>query len=602
MNVVEVDVAIVGAGGGGLRAAIAVAMRDPALSVGLVSKVYPMRSHTVAAEGGAAAVTQAHDSLDAHFHDTVAGGDWLCDQDVVQYFVEHAREELVQMEHWGCPWSRRPDGHVNVRAFGGMKIERTWFAADKTGFHMLHTLFQTSIKYPSIRRFDEHFCCDLVVDDGRVQGVVAIDIASGEFLLVRARAVIIATGGAGRVFRQNTNGGIVTGDGMALAYRHGVPLRDMEFVQYHPTCMPGTGLLFTEACRGEGGFLLNKDGYRYLQDYGLGPAEPSPRNKAMELGPRDRLSQAYWHEKQKGRTIASQHGEVVHLDLRHLGERKLRERLPQIYELALDYLGIDPAREPVPVLPAVHYTMGGIAADGSTAAPLRGLYSVGECSSVGIHGANRLGSNSLTELLVFGKVAGEQAAAYVATVAHGAAATASGLATASAARATAILANDSGTERIATLRREMARTMEDGCGIYRSASSMQATCDKLAELKERSRHVRLDDPSTGWNTEWLLAIELGYQLDVAQAMAHSALQRRESRGSHQRLDGFEARDDVQFLKHTLATFDAAGVPRIDYGPVTITRLPPGRRAYGAAGEEAEAEHLIRQEAIDAHGA
>jgi fumarate reductase flavoprotein subunit len=251
---------------------------------------------------------------------------------------------LTQLEHWGCPWSRTPDGHVNVRAFGGMKIERTWFAADKTGFHMLHTLFQTSIKYPSIKRFDEHFCVDLVVEDGRVQGVVAIEIASGEFTLVEARSVIIATGGAGRVFRENTNGGVVTGDGMALAYRHGVPLRDMEFVQYHPTCMPGTGLLFTEACRGEGGFLVNKDGYRYLQDYGLGPAEPTPRNKAMELGPRDRLSQAFWYEQQKGRTIEGQHGSVVHLDLRHLGEAKLRERLPQIYELAEQFLGVDPAR------------------------------------------------------------------------------------------------------------------------------------------------------------------------------------------------------------------------------------------------------------------
>ncbi len=314
-----VDVAIVGAGGAGLRAAIAIAQSHPTLRVALISKVYPMRSHTVAAEGGAAAVTQAHDSLEAHFHDTVAGGDWLCEQDVVDYFVAHAHDELVQMEHWGCPWSRTADGHANVRAFGGMAIERTWFAADKTGFHMLHTLFQTSMKYPSIRRFDEHFCIDLVVDEGRVQGVVAIDIASGEFHLIQAKSVIIATGGAGRVFRENTNGGIVTGDGMALAYRHGVPLRDMEFVQYHPTCMPGTGLLFTEACRGEGGFLLNRFGYRYLQDYGLGPAEPQPRNKAMELGPRDRLSQAYWHEKQKGRTIAGPHGAVVHLDLRHLG-------------------------------------------------------------------------------------------------------------------------------------------------------------------------------------------------------------------------------------------------------------------------------------------
>ena len=596
MDIFKADVAIVGAGGGGLRAAIAAAEADPAASIALVSKVYPMRSHTVAAEGGAAAVTQAHDSLEAHFHDTVSGGDWLCEQDVVEYFVARAHDEMVQMEHWGCPWSRTPDGRANVRAFGGMKIERTWFAADKTGFHMLHTLFQTSIRYPSIRRFDEHFCVDLVVDDGRVQGVVVIDVASGEFKLIQARSVVIATGGAGRVFRENTNGGIVTGDGMALAYRHGVPLRDMEFVQYHPTCMPGTGLLFTEACRGEGGFLLNKDGYRYLQDYGLGPAEPTPRNKAMELGPRDRLSQAYWHEKQKGRTVSGPHGEVVHLDLRHLGEKKLRERLPQIYELAVEYLGVDPAKAPIPVLPAVHYTMGGIAADGRTAAPLQGLYSVGECSSVGIHGANRLGSNSLTELLVFGKLAGEEALRHAKRVAHGNASVAAARAEAARAQAQALVLRGDGTERIAALRREMARSMEDGCGIYRTASTMQATCDKLAELKERYRRVRLDDTSRVWNTEWLLAIELGYLLDVAQAMAHSALARRESRGSHQRLDGFEQRDDVNFLKHSLAHFDGAGAPRISYGDVKITRSPPGTRAYGAAGEQAEAERKAKEAA------
>jgi fumarate reductase flavoprotein subunit len=596
MDIFKADVAIVGAGGAGLRAAIAVAEADPKLSIALISKVYPMRSHTVAAEGGAAAVTQPHDSLEAHFHDTVAGGDWLCEQDVVEDFVAHAHEEMVQMEHWGCPWSRKPDGHVNVRAFGGMKIERTWFAADKTGFHMLHTLFQTSIKYPSIRRFDEHFCVDLVVADGRAQGVVAIEIASGEFRLIQAKSVIIATGGAGRVFRENTNGGIVTGDGMALAYRHGVPLRDMEFVQYHPTCMPGTGLLFTEACRGEGGFLLNKDGYRYLQDYGLGPAEPTPRNKAMELGPRDRLSQAYWHEKQKGRTIAGPHGCVVHLDLRHLGETKLRERLPQIYELAVEYLGVDPAKEPIPVLPAVHYTMGGITADGRTASPLQGLYSVGECSSVGIHGANRLGSNSLTELLVFGKVAGVQAAAHAKAVGHGSAPVVGTLAEESRNHAQAILGRRGGGERIATLRREMAQSMENGCGIYRTAETMQSTCDKLAELKQRYKRAQIDDRSKAWNTDWLLAIELGYLLDVGQAMAHSALHRKESRGSHQRLDGFEQRDDVNFLKHSLAYFAADDAPRIAYGPVKITSSPPGTRAYGAAGEQAEADRHAKEAA------
>ena len=584
----DFDVVIVGAGGAGLRAAIAVAKKDPTLSVALVSKVYPMRSHTVAAEGGSAAVTQSHDSLEAHFHDTVAGGDWLCEQDVVDYFVAHAHEEMVQMEHWGCPWSRRPDGHVNVRAFGGMKIERTWFAADKTGFHMLHTLFQTSIQFPSITRFDEHFCVDLLVDEGRAQGVVTIKISTGELQMITAKAVILATGGAGRVFRENTNGGIVTGDGMAMAYRHGVPLRDMEFVQYHPTCMPGTGLLFTEACRGEGGFLLNKDGYRYLQDYGLGPAEPTPRNKAMELGPRDRLSQAYWHEKRKGRTVDSPHGPVVHLDLRHLGEAKLRERLPQIYELAVDYLGVDPARQPIPVLPAVHYTMGGITADGLTESPLPGLYSVGECSSVGIHGANRLGSNSLAELLVFGKVAGEQAAAFAKQATPGNAKALAQLAQEAAESAAKIVNESNGKERISTLRKEMAKTMEEGCGIYRTADSMQATCNKLAELKERYNNLHLDDRSKVWNTEWLLAIELGYCLDVAQAMAHSALARKESRGSHQRLDGYEARDDQNFLKHSLAVYAGPNnAPRIDYGPVKITRSPPGTRAYGAAGEEAD---------------
>jgi fumarate reductase flavoprotein subunit len=582
-----------------LRAAIAVAQTDPTLNVALISKVYPMRSHTVAAEGGAAAVTRADDHLDHHFNDTVHGGDWLCEQDVVEYFVAHAHEEVVQMEHWGCPWSRKEDGHANVRAFGGMKIERTWFAADKTGFHMLHTLFQTSIKYPSIKRFDEHFCVDLLVEDGRVQGAVVIEIATGEFRLIQAKAVIIATGGAGRVFRENTNGGIVTGDGMALAYRHGVPLRDMEFMQYHPTCMPGTGLLFTEACRGEGGFMLNKDGYRYLQDYGLGPPDPSPRNKAMELGPRDRLSQAFWHEQKKGRTIDGPHGQVVHLDMRHLGEKKLHERLPLICELAEEFLGIDPVHAPVPVLPAVHYTMGGILAYGNTASSLPGLYSVGECSSVGIHGANRLGSNSLTEIIVFGKVAGVEAAKFAKSVAARNPAALEKQAEAVQARALGIVNKSGGTERVAVLRTEMAKSMESGCGIYRLGTTMQATCDKIDELRVRYKNLKLDDRSKAWNTEWLLAIELGYLLEVAQVIVYSALNRKESRGSHQRLDGFENRDDVNYLKHTLAYYTGDGAPRIEYGDVKITKSKPGTRAYGAAGEKAEQEERKQQGA--AHG-
>jgi fumarate reductase flavoprotein subunit len=595
----QADIAIIGGGGAGLRAAIAAAEADPGQIIALVSKVYPMRSHTVAAEGGSAAVTQAHDTLEHHFHDTVAGGDWLCEQDVVDYFVAHAHEEMVQLEHWGCPWSRREDGRVNVRAFGGMKIERTWFAADKTGFHMLHTLFQTSMKYPAIRRFDEYFCCELIVADGQCRGLVAIEIATGRLVFIQARAVIIATGGAGRVFRENTNGGIVTGDGMALAYRHGVPLRDMEFMQYHPTCMPATGLLFTEACRGEGGYLLNKDGYRYLQDYGLGPPSATPVNKYMELGPRDRLSQAFWHEKQKGRTMVGPHGHYVHLDLRHLGERKLRERLPQIYELAEEFLGVDPAHEPIPVLPAVHYTMGGILADGRTAAPIAGLYSAGECSSIGLHGANRLGSNSLAELCVFGKVAGAEATRYAKTIGPGDAAALAQRAEAAGQRMLALLTGTGGTERIADLRTAMARSMEEGCGIYRTEEEMRKTCDLIAELRQRYKKLKLDDRSRAWNTEWLLAIELGFQLDVAEAIVHSAIRRKESRGAHQRLDGYTERDDANFLKHSLAYYNGDHAPRIEYQGVKITRSQPGVRAYGAAGEQADQER--KKQAGSSHG-
>jgi fumarate reductase flavoprotein subunit len=585
MHYFDADILILGAGGAGLRAAIAAAQSAPDMTIALVSKVYPMRSHTVAAEGGSAGVVRSHDSLENHFHDTVAGGDWLCEQDVVDYFVSHCTPEMIQLEHWGCPWSRKPDGHINVRAFGGMKIERTWFAADRSGFHILHTLFQTSTKFPSIRRFDEHFCVDLLVEDGRTQGAVVLSMSTGEFTAISARAVVIATGGAGRVFRQNTNGGIVTGDGMALAYRHGVPLRDMEFVQYHPTCLPGTGILITEACRGEGALLLNKDNYRYLQDYGLGPAEPEPRNKFMELGPRDRLSQAFWHEERRGRTVTTPQGQAVLLDMRHLGARKLKERLPLICDLARQFMGIDPVTTPIPVRPAVHYTMGGILVDINTASPLPGLYAAGECSSVGIHGANRLGSNSLAELSVFGRVAGEQAVRFARAAP---AARRSDQAAAIEARALALLQQKGGGERHTALREAMGASMEKGCGIYRLGPEMQQTSDTLAELKRRYADITLEDRSRVWNTDWVTAIELGFQLDVAEAMAQSAVARTESRGAHQRLDGFEQRDDAKFLCHSLAHYQASAPPTISYAPVTITHLPPGQRAYGALGEQLDA--------------
>ncbi len=580
MEVINTDIAIIGAGGAGLRAAIAIAQSDPDLKVALISKVYPMRSHTVAAEGGAAGVIREDDSLDLHFHDTVSGGDWLCDQDSVEMFVKQAPLELTQLEHWGCPWSRTEDGHVNVRPFGGMKIKRTWFAADKSGFHILHTLFQTSLQFPSITRYDEYYSTDLVVEEGRCCGLLAIEMRTGLMRLFKAKSVIVATGGAGWMFPFTTNGAIKTADGMAMAYRAGVPLKDMEFVQYHPTGLPGTGILLTEGCRGEGGILVNKDGYRYLQDYALGPPDPWPRLKAMELGPRDRLSQAFWHEQQKGRTIDTRWGEVVHLDLRHLGEKKINERLPMIRELASSYVGADPVHELVPVRPVVHYMMGGIHTDIDAATPIPGLYAAGECACVSINGANRLGSNSLTELLVFGGRAGRNAANYAREqyrpVDEG---TLLKRAEVSRQRVTDLFLREDSGESIAGLRKEMNNTMEEGVGIYRTEQEMQQTCVKLADLRHRYTKVHLEDKSNVFNTQLIYTMEVGSMLEAAHTIAHSALQRKESRGSHQRLDHTE-RDDQNYLKHSMAYYNGEGDPRIDYLDVTITSSQPAARVYG----------------------
>ncbi len=576
---IQHDVVIIGGGGAGLRAAIAAAETDSQLDIAVVSKVFPMRSHTVSAEGGAAAVIKENDSLEAHIDDTISGSDWLADQDAVQFFAEECTRELIQLEHWGCPWSREKDGSVAVRPFGGMKIERTWFAADKTGFHMLHTLFQTSLKYQELKRYDEWFATRLLVEDGRCQGLTAVNLRSGEVRLIAARAVILCTGGAGRVFPFTTNGAIVTGDGMALAYRAGVPLKDMEFVQYHPTGLPGTGLLITEASRGEGGILVNKDGYRYLQDYGLGPPDPWPRLRAMELGPRDKLSMAFVKESEKGRTIEGPYGDFVHLDIRHLGKEKIERKLPLVRELATKYAGIDPVEELIPVRPVIHYMMGGVHTDTRATTPLLGLYAAGEVACVSINGANRLGSNSLTELLVFGNQAGKVAAKFA--VEH---AELDMQALESQARDEArriekqFLRKEGGSERIATLRDEMRSTMESGAGIYRDEASLQLTCAKLEQLRERYGRLQLDDTSRTFNTELTTALELDFMLDVAEAIAHSALARTESRGSHQRTD-FPERDDEHFLTHTMA-YQTDGAPRIEYMDVVITDWPPTERVYG----------------------
>lgn len=578
------DIVIVGGGGAGLRAAIAIGQTNPDLSVAVVSKVYPMRSHTVAAEGGAAGVIKENDTFDDHCLDTIAGGDWLSDQDAVELFVREAPAELIQLEHWGCPWNREPDGTIAVRPFGGMKIERTWFAADKTGFHMLHTLFQTSLKYENVTRYDEWFATKVLVANGRCQGITAVELRSGKLEVIAAGATILSTGGAGRVFPFTTNGSIKTGDGMAMAYRAGVPLKDMEFVQYHPTGLPGTGILITEAARGEGGILINKDGYRYLQDYDLGtPLEITdprhPVKKSMELGPRDRLSQAFVKELEKGRTISTPHGDVVHLDIRHLGEKKIDKKLPFVRELATKYAGVDPVHEPIGVRPVLHYFMGGVDTDADGATLLPGLYAVGEVACISINGANRLGSNSLTKLLVFGARAGKAAATFAMENAELDLAALDTQGKDEQERiAAGFIRKTTGSERIAVLRNEMRTAMEEGAGIYRTEEGLKGTCEKLAELRERFSGVVLDDRTLTFNTELTAALELDFMLDVAQAVAHSALARKESRGSHQRTD-YPERDDKNFLKHTLA-FRTDGDPKIDYKDVVITRWPPAERVYG----------------------
>jgi fumarate reductase flavoprotein subunit len=574
------DVLLVGGGGAGLRAAIAVSETDPKLSVGVVSKVYPMRSHTVSAEGGAAGVIRSDDSLDEHAYDTISGGDWLCDQDAVEAFVVEAPEELLRLEHWGCPWSRESNGHIAVRPFGGMKKMRTWFAADKTGFHMLHTLFQTSLKYNAVTRYDEFFVTRLLVDDGRVQGVVAIDLISGKIQAITAKAVILCTGGCGRIFRFTTNASIKTGDGMALAYRAGAPLKDMEFIQYHPTGLPFTGILITEAARAEGGYLLNKDGYRYLQDYKLGTPQPKPVLRTMELGPRDRLSQAFVKENEKGRTLEGPYGPVVHLDLRHLGEKVINTKLPFVRELCLKYENIDPVKEMVPVRPVVHYMMGGVHTDINGATPLKGLYAAGEAACVSINGANRLGSNSLPELLVFGARAGRAAALFAAGQTQPGRQVLTQALDEEARLQEQFLQKTGGRERIATIREEMQKTMEESAGIYRSGDSLSQGANKLRELQERFRCVNLDDRSRACNTELFSALELSFMLDVAESMIQSALQRTESRGAHQRTD-YPARDDEKFLAHSLVSRAPDGAPLVEYLPVSITRWPPAERVYGA---------------------
>jgi fumarate reductase flavoprotein subunit len=564
------DVLVVGGGLAGIRAAIAVVETNPKLSVGMVSKVYPMRSHTVSAEGGAAAVLRPEDSFETHAYDTIKGSDYLADQDVVETFVREAPIEVIQMEHWGCPWSRDPDGKISARPFGGMTTWRTCFAADKTGFHMLHTVFQTSLKYPQIHRHDEAFVTKLLVEDGRCAGVVAIDMRSGRFDAITAKSVILATGGLGRVYAFTTNGNICTGDGMALAYRAGVGLKDMEMVQFHPTGLPFTGILITEAVRGEGGYLTNKDGERFLKRY--------VPNK-MELGPRDIISRAMTTEFEEGRGFEGPHGKFMHLDVRHLGEAVIDRKLPFMRELGREFVGIDIVHDPIPVRPVQHYMMGGVDVDISGLTPLAGLYAAGECANVGLNGGNRLGSNSLSECLVFGAAAGRAAADHASSAkAPGGNPITSMLADETRRIETDYLHKKSGDEKIGVIREEMQRDMDAGAGVFRTREGLEKLTKQLGALRDRFERIRIEDSSRTFNTELMAALELDYMLEVADAIAYSALAREESRGAHARRD-FPERDDARYLKHTIAFRTDELAPRLEYRDVRITNFQPQARAY-----------------------
>ena len=564
------DILIIGGGAAGLRAAIAAAELNPKLDIAIVSKVYPMRSHTVSAEGGMAAVLRTdYDNFDLHAYDTIKGSDFLADQDAVEFFVKEAPKESIRLEHWGCPFSRDPDGRISVRAFGGMSVKRTLFATDKIGFHLLHTLFQTSLKFENIHRYDEWFTTSILVDNGRVDGVTAIDIRSGELSSILAKAVVIATGGCGRIYQFTTNGWIKTGDGMAMAYRAGVPLKDMEMVQYHPTLLPNTGILITEAARGEGGHLLNKDGERFLKRY--------VPNK-MELGPRDILSRAEMTEIKEGRGFEGPYGSYVNLDLTHLGAETIETKLPFVKELAERYLGIDPVHEMIPVRPGQHYMMGGVHTDihGYTGRP--GLYAAGEMACVSMNGANRLGSNSLTECLVFGAEAGIGAAQYA--TGQGSPSFGNpvqGLAMEEEKRIyDRVLKHEKG-ERISTIRTEMQKVMEEHVGIYRDKNNLKQACSLIGDLKQRMKNAVVDDKDRVYNTDLVSALELDFMLDIAETIAYAALARNESRGAHFRTD-YPKRDDVQFLKH-LVVYETGTIPRIDAMPVSITRWKPEARVY-----------------------
>jgi len=563
------DVIVLGSGLAGLRAAIEAA-RNPEVDVAIISKVQLMRSHSVCAEGGTAAMMQPEegDSFELHAWDTTRGADFLCDQDVVKRFVEEMPQEILLLEHWGIPWSRRPDGRIAQRPFGGHSFSRAVFAADKTGFFEMQALYDTLQKYPNVSRYDECYVTSILTKDNVFCGVTAWDLSSGEFFLIQGKALIIATGGACRMFGFTTYSLTATGDGLAMAYRTGLPIKDLEFVQFHPTGLVPSGILITEAARGEGGYLRNNKDERFMEKYAA---------TKMELAPRDIVSRSEMTEIEEGRGFPGPDGlDYVHIDLRHLGADKINERLPMIREIAMKLNSIDPIYEPIPIRPAAHYFMGGVHTDIDGATPIEGIWAAGEAACVSLHGANRLGSNSTAECLVWGKISGQKAAQY-ATKQKTFAPLPKETALQDEENRIFRRFNAEAKENAYALRRELQKTMDGQVAVFRTGSDLEAALNKVKELKQRLPDIQVRDRGRVYNTDLLNALEAENLLDLAEIIVTGALARTESRGAHSRRD-YPQRDDTNWLKHTLARYTPAG-PRIDYIPVTITMWQPVERKY-----------------------
>ena len=570
MEVYSHDLIILGTGLAGLRAALEASRQSKGeLDIALVSKLQLMRAHSVAAEGGTAAVMRQDlgDSYELHAWDTVKGSDFLADQNAVDFFVHEMPKEILHLDHWGIPWSRHEDGHIAQRPFGGHTYPRAVFAADKTGLLEMQTLYDTLMKYTKqLKRYDEGFVTSILIENERFAGLTMIDMLRGRFVLIRGKALILATGGAGQIFGFTTYSETVTGDGLAMAYRAGLPIKDMEFIQFHPTGLIPSGILMTEACRGEGGTLLNTQGERFMSKYA-----PSK----MELAPRDMVSRSEMTEIEAGRGFPGPEGlDYVHLDLRHLGRERILDRLPLIREVTIKHIGLDPVEKPIPIRPVAHYTMGGVHTDIQGRTPVENIWAAGEVACVSLHGANRLGANSTAECLVWGRVAGAEAARYTATAS--AAETPLEAAQKEHSRIETLFQSTGGEDHY-QIRKDLRRALDAHMGVFRTGDGIQAGLDKIRDLKERYKHISLKDKSLRYNTDLERAIETGFMIDVAEVATLGALMRTESRGGHARRD-YQARDDEHWLKHTLACYSPEG-PRLDYAPVDISIWQPVERKY-----------------------